>query len=177
MSRGHVGVERAPRRRRRRERYDELAAWADARGYDDRHLLARVRGADAQVTSWSSSMRTDNLREGTRNVASIASSSTPSTRRVKEDAEPHRERRRGRRRGCDRRDGRRRRRLRPGRASFIVALVHKTAMSFRLSQPRPVTPPFMASTYLGPTVRARLNSASEPTQMTRRCSCGHCAMP
>ena len=75
MSRGHVGVERAPRRRRRRERYDELAAWADARGYDDRHLLARVRGADAQVTSWSSSMRTDNLREGTRNVASMVSGS------------------------------------------------------------------------------------------------------
>ena len=55
-----------------RQRYGETAAGFDAARDDHGHLLARVRGADAQVTSWSSSMRTDNLREGMHGFQSIS---------------------------------------------------------------------------------------------------------
>ena len=58
MSRGHVGVERPARRRRRRERHDELASRADASGYDHRHktLPKRLRAAELKVL-WGPSVK------------------------------------------------------------------------------------------------------------------------
>ena len=59
MAGRHVWVERPARRRRGRERHDELASRADASRYDHRHLLARVRRADAQVRARPGPVRTD----------------------------------------------------------------------------------------------------------------------
>ena len=75
----------------------------DARGHDHRHLLARVRGADAQVRARPGPVRTD-----------------------------HRERRRGRRRRRgDRRDRRRRRRLRPSFKLPFAATIRATVVFAR----------------------------------------------